>query len=367
MSLFLSLLLMLAAAPQDELTMADRAGLTIINTGKPMIKPTTEFDAGFSVGNMLNNHYFPGVLFYNGGRYQEAESEFVYCVRRTQYLDGNPRKNEFLSTAHYLRGMIYLYHATGVGRHSLARSAFEASIAWNPAHEQAHLELSRVYANLGFKDQAKAILQKLLALEPGKEVLDEARQELAELSADATSTPRSRTKPPSQVEVNPAARSTSANAAGQKQVAGDRTADAQVQDRKPEAAALRGTISVNAVRPADIYKDGQLLGSTPTTLELPVGETTLEFRSGDLTKTETYTIKAGENMRAIVAFDLVIGINAVPWAEVFIEDSGKSLGQTPLSGVHVQPGTSLVFKHPSLPEKKYTVNYNDQSIQMVLQ
>ena len=45
-------------------------------------------------------------------------------------------------------------------------------------------------------------------------------------------------------------------------------------------------------------------------------------------------------------FDLVININATPWAEVFIEGNAQSLGQTPLTSVNIPVGASLVFRNP---------------------
>jgi tetratricopeptide (TPR) repeat protein len=160
---------------------ADR--LTIIDGGK--IHPygkVTEFDSGPAVGEILNNHFFPGVIYYNLGNYNYSVAELTYVIRRPAYLDKNSRKAEFMSTTHYLRGMIYLYHAEGIGRHGIARSDFEAAIKWNPENHLAYLELSRVYSELGFTKQAIAIVQHLIELKPAKDILDEAEQELRKLT-----------------------------------------------------------------------------------------------------------------------------------------------------------------------------------------
>ena len=45
------------------------------------------------------------------------------------------------------------------------------------------------------------------------------------------------------------------------------------------------------------------LGSTPTTLQLPSGNQTLEYRHGDLRAVVTHAIKAKETTTALVVFD----------------------------------------------------------------
>jgi hypothetical protein len=49
-----------------------------------------------------------------------------------------------------------------------------------------------------------------------------------------------------------------------------------------------------------------------------------------------------------------MSINAVPWADVFID--GKPVGQTPLANVAVVIGKhEVVFRHPQFPEERQTV------------
>jgi tetratricopeptide (TPR) repeat protein len=156
--------------------------ITVIDGGKPRPYKVTEFDAGPAVGNGLNGHFFPSLIAYNTGQYTYALADFTYVIRSHHYFDENPRKAEFLSVSHYLRGMIYLYHANGVGRHALAKADFEAAINWNPANYMAHLELSRVYSDLGFAKQATSVIKHLLELKPTKDMADEAEEELKKLS-----------------------------------------------------------------------------------------------------------------------------------------------------------------------------------------
>ena len=86
-----------------------------------------------------------------------------------------------MSIAHYLRGMIYFYHAKGLGRHALAKSDFEHAIKWNNRNYTAYIELSRVYSELGFNAPATTVLERLLELKPGEEISKEAQTELAKL------------------------------------------------------------------------------------------------------------------------------------------------------------------------------------------
>jgi tetratricopeptide (TPR) repeat protein len=157
-------------------------GITIIDGGKFTPYKKTEFDAGHAAGDGLNGHFFPSVIAYNTGRYNYALGDFTYIVRNHTFLDGNPRKAEFMSITHYLRGMIYLYHAKGIGRHTLAKADFEAAIKWNPANYMAYLELARVYSDLGFIKEASSLVQRLLELEPTQDVVGEAEEELKKLA-----------------------------------------------------------------------------------------------------------------------------------------------------------------------------------------
>jgi tetratricopeptide (TPR) repeat protein len=165
----------------DALRIFDRSRIDIIDAGKPIAVRPTFFDVGPETGRILNIHYFPAIDLYDAGRYRDSEENLTYLLDRPNYIDGNSRKQEFLSTAAYLRAMIYLYHASGVGRHALARQDFEAAVKWNPKNYLAYIELSRVYSDLGFKEQAVTVLQQLLQLDPDKEIATEAQNEIRKL------------------------------------------------------------------------------------------------------------------------------------------------------------------------------------------
>jgi hypothetical protein len=114
----------------------------------------------------------------------------------------------------------------------------------------------------------------------------------------------------------------------------------------------------------------KLVGTTPTTLKLPAGRQTLEFRFRNRNTVVTYDVKANQTTPATVTFDTTVQINARPWAEVFLEGaSRRSLGQTPLSDVRVPIGSVLVFENPNFPSKTQThrVTDADSVIQVVFQ
>jgi hypothetical protein len=159
----------------------DANKVMIIDGGKSRPWERTSFDAGPAVGDGLNGHFFPAVIAYNTGIYSYAAADFTYMIERPHYLEGNPRKAEFLSVSHYLRGMIFLYHARGVGRHALAKADFEAALSWNAENYMALLELSRVYSDLGLTKEATLLVQHLLEMTPPKDIVDEAQQELKKL------------------------------------------------------------------------------------------------------------------------------------------------------------------------------------------
>jgi len=174
-------LILIAATASQEASGPDLSQLQIVNTGKYMPYQTTNIEAGPVIGRMLDFHYFPGINFYNGGRYKEAEVQFTYVILRPHYLEANSRQAEFMSTAYYLRGMIYLYHAKGVGRHTQAKADFEAALRWNPLNYIVYLELSHIYSSLGFPDQAESIIRHLLDLKPDQSIADEAQKDLNKL------------------------------------------------------------------------------------------------------------------------------------------------------------------------------------------
>jgi hypothetical protein len=130
----------------------------------------------------------------------------------------------------------------------------------------------------------------------------------------------------------------------------------------PAAAAvspqlLAGRLSVVAPVPLRLYEKGRLVGTTEAeSTMLPQGTHQLEFvnESVGFLARRTVTIKPG--VTSSVKLDAPPGtlhINAVPWAEVWID--GERVGDTPIGNLQAKIGTrEIVFKHPELGERRTT-------------
>jgi hypothetical protein len=126
-----------------------------------------------------------------------------------------------------------------------------------------------------------------------------------------------------------------------------------------------GKLAVSSATAAEIYKGDRHLGSTPATLQLPVGRQTLEYRHGDLRTVVSHDIKSNATTTATITFQVTVQINARPWAQVFLDGaSRRPLGQTPLSSITVPIGGVLVFENPNFASKSYRITENSAAIQV---
>lgn len=153
-----------------------RPGITIPNLKQSSMNRGTNFDTGPCVGNILNAHFFPGFLDYLDGNYAYAMAQMDYVIDRPQYTAMNPKQAEYLSTAHYIRGSIFLDHATGIGRHELAVTDFSSSIKWNSRNYHSYLKLATSYITMNLRSEANETLQSLLALHPPESIIEEANR-----------------------------------------------------------------------------------------------------------------------------------------------------------------------------------------------
>src|SRR5262249_32940509 len=124
----------------------------------------------------------------------------------------------------------------------------------------------------------------------------------SDVRSSATSTPYSPTPPPAQITAPakpPVANQTPV--ASTPAAAPSTTTPAGNPAGGANAASETGRLAVSSAIPAEIYLGNKNLGSTPTTVQLPVGRQTLEFRHGDLRTVVNYTIKANETISAAVS------------------------------------------------------------------
>jgi cytoskeletal protein RodZ len=126
-----------------------------------------------------------------------------------------------------------------------------------------------------------------------------------------------------------------------------------------------GTLAVSSPVAADIYQNGRFVGSTPGTLQLNAGLQTLEYRHEELRRIVTHEIKPNETTAVSITFDVAVQLNAKPWAQVFLDGSTRRpLGQTPLSGVSVPIGGTLIFENPNFPPKTHRITEKETTIQL---
>jgi hypothetical protein len=125
-----------------------------------------------------------------------------------------------------------------------------------------------------------------------------------------------------------------------------------------EKSMLAGSVAVTTPVPMQVLLKGRVVATTEAeSFMLPVGTQELEFVNQNVgyRARRTVTIQAGKTTP--VRLDPpsgTVNINAVPWAEVWLED--QRLGETPLGNLKLPIGSrELIFRHPDLGERRATV------------
>jgi PEGA domain len=115
-----------------------------------------------------------------------------------------------------------------------------------------------------------------------------------------------------------------------------------------------GWVAVFAPIVLSVAADGKNIGTTEDSrLMLPPGkhQLTLSNRELGYTSTQEVEIEPGEVKAVNVDPRGTVNLNAVPWAEVWLD--GQKLGDTPLAETPVPLGTrEFVFKNPQFGERK---------------
>ena len=120
-------------------------------------------------------------------------------------------------------------------------------------------------------------------------------------------------------------------------------------------AATPGSIAIQSSVPVQVFEDKRLIGTSDMDrIMLPVGEHVLEIVSDAVGFRATRSVRVTAGQTAALSVDLPrapVSINAVPWAEVFID--GTRVGETPLANVAQTLGPhEVVFRHPQLGERR---------------
>jgi hypothetical protein len=122
---------------------------------------------------------------------------------------------------------------------------------------------------------------------------------------------------------------------------------------------VSGWVSVKAPFTVEIYEQGRLLGTTDSDrIMLAAGRHELELVNETLAYRTTRTVQVPAGKVASVAVELphgVVNLNALPWAEVWID--GQRVGETPIGNLAVPIGPhEVVFRHPQHGEKRHAIS-----------
>jgi len=117
---------------------------------------------------------------------------------------------------------------------------------------------------------------------------------------------------------------------------------------RPGGLRLSSTVDV------DVLENGRLLGSSARPIVMTPGSHQLELVNAALgyRARETVVVKVGQTTALAISLpNGRLSINALPWAEVWIDD--KLVGETPLGNLSIPIGAhQVVFRHPQLGERR---------------
>lgn len=120
-------------------------------------------------------------------------------------------------------------------------------------------------------------------------------------------------------------------------------------------AAVPGSITIESPVSVQVFEDQRLIGTSDMDrIMLPAGEHFLELVAETVGFRTTRTVRVTAGQTAALSVELPrapVSINALPWAEVFID--GTRVGETPLGNLPQTLGPhEIVFRHPQLGERK---------------
>jgi hypothetical protein len=117
-----------------------------------------------------------------------------------------------------------------------------------------------------------------------------------------------------------------------------------------------GGVRINSPIEFQVFENGNLVGSTTGPIAVMDGNHTFDLVNemlGYRTR-QTVNVKPGQMSAVSIAVpNGRVSINAVPWAEVWVD--GKSVGQTPIANLSLPIGPhEIVFRHPQFPDQRQT-------------
>ena len=125
------------------------------------------------------------------------------------------------------------------------------------------------------------------------------------------------------------------------------------------AGPISGWLAVKAPVTIEIHENGQLIGTTDADrVMMAAGRHQIELVNDTLGYKADRTVQIPPGKVLPLNIDLpqgVVNLNALPWAEVFVD--GKSVGETPIGNLALTIGPhEIVFRNPAFGEKREAVS-----------
>ncbi|MBZ5559688.1 MAG: PEGA domain-containing protein [Acidobacteriia bacterium] len=123
-----------------------------------------------------------------------------------------------------------------------------------------------------------------------------------------------------------------------------------------EGAPVSGWISIAAPAELQVFENKRLIGTSQSDrIMVSAGRHDFEIVNEALGYRASRTVQVAAGKVSAIKIDWpkgTIAVNALPWAEVWID--GEKVGETPIGNVSVPIGThEIVFRHPDLGEQHY--------------
>jgi hypothetical protein len=125
------------------------------------------------------------------------------------------------------------------------------------------------------------------------------------------------------------------------------------------AGPQSGWISITAPFAMQVFEGGDLIGSTETDkILVTAGSHQLQIVNDTLGFKISRNVNVPAGKVVPIGIELpngVVNINAVPWAEVFVD--GRAVGETPIGNLQLPIGPhEVVFKHPQFGERRQAIS-----------
>jgi hypothetical protein len=122
--------------------------------------------------------------------------------------------------------------------------------------------------------------------------------------------------------------------------------------------AAAGWVRIDVPTDVQVFENGRLIGSSDfERIMLPIGRHDLELVNEPLGYRERRAVQIAAGLTSTIRLELPRGsmaINAIPWAEVFVD--GARVGETPIGTITVPIGPhEVLFRHPELGERRLSV------------